>query len=111
MIVYPKVAILLILIKLIYIDWFIYYSFSIDFQPFGAPQRYRTAVERYRTAAERYRTAVERYRTAVERYRTAVTRYRTAAERYRTAVERCIYSVFITACRFSTVSYFPDRFA
>ena len=37
----------------------------MDFQPFGAPQRYRTAAERYRTAAERYRTAAERYHTAV----------------------------------------------
>ena len=36
------------------------YSFSIDFQPFGAPQGYRTAIKRYRTVAERYRIAVER---------------------------------------------------
>ena len=37
-----------------------FHSFSIDFQPFGAPQRYRTAVERYRIAVEHYRTAIER---------------------------------------------------
>jgi len=34
------------------------YSISIDFQPFGAPQRYRTVSDRYRTAVKRYRTAV-----------------------------------------------------
>ena len=36
------------------------YSISVDFQPFGASQRYRPAVKRYRTAVERYRDAAER---------------------------------------------------
>ena len=47
------------------------YSFSIDFQPFGAPQRYRKAVKPYRTAAESSCIAVKRYRAEAERYRTA----------------------------------------
>ena len=29
------------------------YSFSIDFQPFGAPQRSRTTAERYHTAVKK----------------------------------------------------------
>ena len=68
-IIYIQSNLFLVLIDFHFFAKINIYSFPIDFQPFGAPQRYRTAVKRYRTAAERYRTAVERYRTAAERYR------------------------------------------